>query len=137
MTLLRVIAGLEVADTGQVRFQGEDATGQHVRKRQAGFVFQHYALFRNITIFENIAFGLRVRPKKFRPADAEIRLRVHELLYLVQLEWLADRYPHPLSGSQHQGIARARALAVNGGFYSWTSASAHSIKRCARSCVSG
>jgi len=111
-TLLRVIAGLEAADTGQVLFQGEDATDQHVRERQVGFVFQHYALFRNMTIFENVAFGLRVRPKKFRPSEAEIRQRVHELLKLVQLDWLADRYPHQLSGGQRQRIALARALAV-------------------------
>ena len=76
-TLLRVIAGLETADAGQVLFQGEDATDQHVRERQVGFVFQHYALFRNMTIMENVAFGLRVRPKQFRPKDAEIRRRGH------------------------------------------------------------
>lgn len=111
-TLLRVIAGLEAADTGQVLFQGEDATDQHVRERQVGFVFQHYALFRNMTIFENVAFGLRVRPKRFRPSTAEIQQRVHELLKLVQLDWLADRYPHQLSGGQRQRIALARALAV-------------------------
>ncbi len=111
-TLLRVIAGLEAADTGQVLFQGEDATDQHVRERQVGFVFQHYALFRNMTIFENVAFGLRVRPRKFRPAEAEIRRRVQELLKLVQLDWLADRHPHQLSGGQRQRIALARALAV-------------------------
>lgn len=98
-TLLRVIAGLEMADTGQVLFHGEDATNQHVRERQVGFVFQHYALFRNMSILENVAFGLRVRPKKFRPSDEEIRRRVHELLKLVQLDWLADRYPHQLSGA--------------------------------------
>jgi sulfate/thiosulfate transport system ATP-binding protein len=111
-TLLRVIAGLEAADTGQVLFQGEDATDQNVRERQVGFVFQHYALFRNMTIFENVAFGLRVRPKRFRPSAAEIRQRVHELPKLVQLDWLADRYPHQLSGGQRQRIALARALAV-------------------------
>ncbi len=111
-TLLRVIAGLETADSGQVLFHGEDATGQHVRERQVGFVFQHYALFRNMTIFENVAFGLRVRPKKFRPSDTEIRARVMKLLHLVQLDWLADRYPHQLSGGQRQRIALARALAV-------------------------
>ncbi len=111
-TLLRVIAGLEAADTGQVLFQGEDATEQHVRERQAGFVFQHYALFRNMTIFENDAFSLRARPKKIRPTDAEICRRIHELLELVQLDWLADRYPHQLSGGQRQRIALARALAV-------------------------
>ncbi|MBA0916657.1 MAG: sulfate ABC transporter ATP-binding protein [Nitrosomonadaceae bacterium] len=111
-TLLRVIAGLDVGDSGQVLFQGEDATDQHVRERQVGFVFQHYALFRNMTIFENVAFGLRVRPKDVRPPDAEIRDRVHELLKLVQLDWLAERYPHQLSGGQRQRIALARALAV-------------------------
>ena len=111
-TLLRVIAGLETADSGQVLFHGEDATDQHVRERQVGFVFQHYALFRNMTIFENVAFGLNVRPKKFRPAQEEIRDRVMKLLHLVQLDWLADRYPHQLSGGQRQRIALARALAV-------------------------
>jgi len=111
-TLLRVIAGLESADSGQVLFHGKDATNQHVRERQVGFVFQHYALFRNITIFENVAFGLRVRPKEFRPSKTEIRERVMELLHLVQLDWLADRYPHQLSGGQRQRIALARALAV-------------------------
>ena len=111
-TLLRVIAGLEAADTGQVLFQGEDATHQHVRERRVGFVFQHYALFRNMTIFENVAFGLRVRAKNTRPTDAEIRSRVHTLLKLVQLDWLADRYPHQLSGGQRQRVALARALAV-------------------------
>lgn len=109
-TLLRVIAGLESGDTGQVLFQGEDATDQHVRERQVGFVFQHYALFRNMTIFENVAFGLRVRPRKFRPAEPEICRRVHELLKLVQLDWLSDRYPHQLSGGQRQRIALARAI---------------------------
>lgn len=111
-TLLRVIAGLEVADTGQVLFQGEDTTKQHVRDRHVGFVFQHYALFRNMTIFENVAFGLRVRAKNIRPSDAEIRDRVHNLLKLVQLDWLADRHPHQLSGGQRQRVALARALAV-------------------------
>lgn len=111
-TLLRVIAGLESADSGQVLFHGKDATNQHVRERQVGFVFQHYALFRNMTIFENVAFGLRVRPKEFRPSNTEIRERVMELLHLVQLDWLADRYPHQLSGGQRQRIALARALAV-------------------------
>lgn len=111
-TLLRVIAGLETAGSGQVLFHGEDATDQHVRDRQVGFVFQHYALFRNMTIFDNVAFGLNVRPKKFRPSQEEIRERVMKLLHLVQLDWLADRYPHQLSGGQRQRIALARALAV-------------------------
>ncbi|HVY04478.1 MAG TPA: sulfate ABC transporter ATP-binding protein [Burkholderiales bacterium] len=111
-TLLRVIAGLEVPDTGQVLFQGEDSTDQHARDRRVGFVFQHYALFRHMTIFENVAFGLRVRPKNLRPQEADIRERVLKLLKLVQLDWLADRYPHQLSGGQRQRIALARALAV-------------------------
>ncbi|SFW10839.1 sulfate/molybdate ABC transporter ATP-binding protein [Nitrosovibrio sp. Nv17] len=111
-TLLRVIAGLEVADSGQVLFEGEDATQQHVRERRVGFVFQHYALFRNMTIFENVAFGLRVRPKPQRPSDADIRRRVQDLLKLVQLDWLAERHPHQLSGGQRQRVALARALAV-------------------------
>ncbi|HET8705271.1 MAG TPA: sulfate ABC transporter ATP-binding protein [Pseudomonadales bacterium] len=111
-TLLRIIAGLEVADAGRVHFNGQDATHQHVRDRHVGFVFQHYALFRHMTVFENIAFGLRVRPKETRPSEADIKKRVFELLKLVQLDWLADRYPAQLSGGQRQRIALARALAV-------------------------
>lgn len=111
-TLLRIIAGLETPDDGQILFHGEDTTDAHVRERQVGFVFQHYALFRHMTVFDNVAFGLRVRPKKTRPSEAEIRRRVHELLNLVQLDWLADRYPAQLSGGQRQRIALARALAV-------------------------
>ncbi|HWO99579.1 MAG TPA: sulfate ABC transporter ATP-binding protein [Methylococcus sp.] len=111
-TLLRIIAGLEAPDQGQIVFDGEDATGSHVRERRVGFVFQHYALFRHMTVFENIAFGLRVRPRSQRPPEDEIRRRVHALLELVQLDWLADRYPNQLSGGQRQRIALARALAV-------------------------
>ena len=111
-SLLRIIAGLEVPDAGEVLFHGEDATGTDVRDRQVGFVFQHYALFAHMTIFENVAFGLRVRPKATRPTEAEITRKVTELLKLVQLDWIADRYPHQLSGGQRQRIALARALAV-------------------------
>ncbi|GAB7127887.1 sulfate/molybdate ABC transporter ATP-binding protein [Amantichitinum ursilacus] len=111
-TLLRIIAGLEAPDDGQILFHGEDTTEKHVRERNVGFVFQHYALFRHMTVFENVAFGLRVRPKETRPSDAEIKRKVHELLNLVQLDWLADRYPAQLSGGQRQRIALARALAV-------------------------
>jgi sulfate transport system ATP-binding protein len=111
-TLLRIIAGLDVPDSGQILFNGEDATQRHVRERQVGFVFQHYALFRHMTVFENIAFGLRVRPKATRPSEADIRAKVTNLLKLVQLEWLAERYPPQLSGGQRQRIALARALAV-------------------------
>lgn len=111
-TLLRIIAGLEAPDSGSIHFYGADATARQVREREVGFVFQHYALFRHMTVFENVAFGLRVRPKETRPSDAEIKRRVHELLELVQLDWLADRYPPQLSGGQRQRIALARALAV-------------------------
>lgn len=84
-TLLRIIAGLEVQDSGLILFHGEDTTSRHVRDRHVGFVFQHYALFRHMTVFENVAFGLRVCPRKLRPSDAEIRAKVHDLLYLVQM----------------------------------------------------
>jgi sulfate/thiosulfate transport system ATP-binding protein len=111
-TLLRVIAGLETADAGQVILDGEDASDTHVRQRRVGFVFQHYALFRHLTVFENVAFGLRVKPRRERPKEAEIRARVHRLLDLVQLDPLANRFPPQLSGGQRQRIALARALAV-------------------------
>ena len=111
-TLLRIIAGLETADRGSILFSGEDTTDVHVRERQVGFVFQHYALFRHMTVFENVAFGLRVKPRGQRPPEAQIRQKVMDLLGLVQLDWLADRYPSQLSGGQRQRIALARALAV-------------------------
>jgi sulfate/thiosulfate transport system ATP-binding protein len=111
-TLLRIIAGLETADAGSILFSGEDTTDVHVRERQVGFVFQHYALFRHMTVFENVAFGLRVKPRGERPGEAQIRRKVHDLLKLVQLDWLADRFPSQLSGGQRQRIALARALAV-------------------------
>ena len=111
-TLLRIIAGLEPADEGSIYFHGEDATGQPVRERQVGFVFQHYALFRHMSVFENVAFGLRVRPRRARPSEAEIRDTVMGLLHLVQLDVLAKRRPSELSGGQRQRVALARALAV-------------------------
>lgn len=111
-TLLRIIAGLESADGGQVILEGQDATNVHVREREVGFVFQHYALFRHMTVYDNVAFGLRVRPRSTRPSEAEIKKRVTRLLDLVQLGFLADRYPAQLSGGQRQRIALARALAV-------------------------
>ncbi|MBE2294854.1 MAG: sulfate ABC transporter ATP-binding protein [Phycisphaerales bacterium] len=111
-TLLRIIAGLESADSGQVWLDGEDASTAHVRERQIGFVFQHYALFRHLTVFDNVAFGLRVRPRKQRPNESAIRERVNQLLDLVQLTALATRYPTQLSGGQRQRVALARALAV-------------------------
>ena len=111
-TLLRIIAGLEVPDRGTILFHGEDATARRVQERRVGFVFQHYALFRHMSVFENVAFGLRVLPRRQRPPRAEITARVHHLLELVQLDWLADRYPAQLSGGQRQRVALARALAV-------------------------
>lgn len=111
-TLLRIIAGLEQADSGIVRFNGEDITTQHVSERGVGFVFQHYALFKHMTVFENVAYGLTVRARKTRPTKADIADKVHSLLKLVQLDWTANRYPSQLSGGQRQRIALARALAV-------------------------
>lgn len=111
-TLLRVIAGLEAADSGRVFFDEQDHSDAHVRERQVGFVFQHYALFRHMTVFDNVAFGLRIKPRRERLPEARIREKVRHLLALVQLEWLADRYPAQLSGGQRQRIALARALAV-------------------------
>lgn len=111
-TLLRIIAGLEQPDSGRIIFHGEDATLQHVSDRGVGFVFQHYALFKHMTVFENVAYGLRVKPRKERPSKELIRKKVMDLLELVQLDWTADRYPSHLSGGQRQRIALARALAV-------------------------
>jgi sulfate transport system ATP-binding protein len=111
-TLLRVIAGLERPDAGVVLLDGRDATGIRPDKRRVGFVFQHYALFRHMTVFENVAFGLRVRPRLMRPSEREIRERVMRLLSLVQIQFLADQYPLQLSGGQRQRVALARALAV-------------------------
>ncbi|MDH4764001.1 MULTISPECIES: sulfate/molybdate ABC transporter ATP-binding protein [Pseudomonas] len=111
-TLLRIIAGLEAPDTGNIGFHGEDVSGRDVRDRNVGFVFQHYALFRHMTVFDNVAFGLRMKPRRERPSEAQIASKVHELLNMVQLDWLADRYPEQLSGGQRQRIALARALAV-------------------------
>jgi len=113
-TLLRTIAGLEFPDPGNARvlFYDEDVTSIPASARKAGFAFQHYALFRHMTVFENIAFGLRVRPKTSRPPEAEIRERVEKLLKLIQLEPMAKRFPSQLSGGQRQRVALARALAV-------------------------
>jgi sulfate transport system ATP-binding protein len=111
-TLLRIIAGLEYPDAGQVLLDNQDASARHVRERQVGFVFQHYALFKHMSVFENVAFGLRVKARSERPPEEQIRRKVKDLLELVQLDWLADRYPPQLSGGQRQRIALARALAV-------------------------
>jgi len=111
-TLLRIIAGLETPDAGSIHFNGEESTKRHVRERQVGFVFQHYALFRHMTVFDNIAFGMTVKPKGERPNKTRIRERVTELLHLIQLDNIADRYPAQLSGGQRQRVALARALAT-------------------------
>ena len=113
-TLLRIIAGLETPSdpNGEVLFSGENMLTRQIRDRGVGFVFQHYALFRHKTVFENVAFGLRVRPRKIRPSNQEIKRKVMELLTLVQLGTQYNRYPHQLSGGQRQRVALARALAV-------------------------
>lgn len=111
-TLLRIIAGLETADSGRILFHGEDVTQMHVRERRVGFVFQHYALFRHMTVAQNVAFGLDVLPARERPSASEIRQRVGMLLEMVQLGHLANRYPAQLSGGQKQRIALARALSM-------------------------
>jgi len=111
-TLLRIIAGLDWPDAGEVLFDGESALAHGANERQVGFVFQHYALFRHMTVFENVAFGLRVQPRTVRKSEASIRARVKELLDLVQLDRLSNRYPSQLSGGQRQRIALARALAI-------------------------
>jgi len=111
-TLLRIIAGLETPDRGQILFNGEEATSRHVQERKVGFVFQHYALFRHMTVFDNIAFGLTVKPRRLRPGKEEIKEKVFALLKMIQLTQLANHYPAQLSGGQRQRVALARALAV-------------------------
>ncbi|BBI62947.1 hypothetical protein HSBAA_42530 [Vreelandella sulfidaeris] len=115
-TLLRIIAGLENADRtaqpGKIMFGDRDVTNVHVRDRRIGFVFQHYALFRHMSVYDNVAFGLTVLSRKRRPSSSEIRARVFRLLEMVKLEHLANRYPAQLSGGQQQRVSLARALAV-------------------------
>jgi sulfate/thiosulfate transport system ATP-binding protein len=114
-TLLRTIAGLETLESGEIRFDGVDVAGRDARDRNVGFVFQHYALFRNMNVLANVGFGLSVRPHASRPPKAEIAARARELLRLVHLEGLEDRYPSQLSGGQRQRVALARALAIDPG----------------------
>ncbi|MFO7937684.1 MAG: sulfate ABC transporter ATP-binding protein [Kiritimatiellia bacterium] len=111
-TLLRIIAGLEKADSGTIEFENQDVTNGRVRDRKVGFVFQHYALFRHMSVFDNIAFGLSVKPRKERLSKRCIKERVYKLLELIQLDSLADHYPSQLSGGQRQRVALARALAT-------------------------
>ncbi len=111
-TLLRILGGLEFPSSGRVLFDGQDATGLSVQERRAGFVFQSYALFRHMTVFDNIAYGLNARPRAARPNKAEIARRVTRLLELIQLPQIGARYPNQLSGGQRQRVALARALAI-------------------------
>jgi sulfate transport system ATP-binding protein len=111
-TLLRLLAGLETPDAGAVLFDGEDATGFTVQQRRVGFVFQSYALFRHMSVFDNIAYGLTVRPRRERPSRAAIADRVAELLAMMQLDGFGKRFPAELSGGQRQRVALARALAI-------------------------
>lgn len=111
-TLLRILGGLEFPNSGRVLFDGVDATGLTVQERRAGFVFQSYALFRHMTVFDNIAYGLNARPRAARPTKAETARRVNKLLDLIQLPGIGDRYPSQLSGGQRQRVALARALAI-------------------------
>ncbi|MCB1353885.1 MAG: sulfate ABC transporter ATP-binding protein [Rhodobacteraceae bacterium] len=111
-TLLRILGGLEFPTSGRVLFDGQDATGLTVQERRAGFVFQHYALFRHMSVFENVAYGLRARKRRERPTEAEIGRRVNRLLDLIQLPDIGGRYPNQLSGGQRQRVALARALAI-------------------------
>ncbi len=137
-TLLRIIAGLDRADEGTVFINGQDATAQGARGRNVGFVFQHYALFRHMSVFENVAFGMRVRPKSSRPTEAEIRARVNELLTLVQLDFLAHRLPSELSGGQRQRVALGScAGGAAGRYYCSTSPLARSMRKCGRNCAAG
>ena len=111
-TLLRIIAGLEFPDSGRIKFDGKEVTDEPAGQRQVGFVFQHYALFRHLTVLRNITFGLEVRPRKSRPSQSEAAKRALDLLKLVQLDGLDQRFPPQLSGGQRQRVALARALAV-------------------------
>lgn len=111
-TLLRMIAGLDRPDDGRILVDGSDVSGTHLRERQVGFVFQHYALFRHMSVLDNVAFGMRVKPRRERLPEDRILERAHELLRLVQLDWVAQRAPGQLSGGQRQRVALARALAV-------------------------
>ncbi len=136
-TLLRVIAGLEVPDEGRIFLDAEDATAKDVRERAVGFVFQHYALFRHMTVFENVAFGLRVKARKERPNEAVIREKVHGLLNLVQLDWLGDRIrinSRAGSASASRSLARSRSSPR---CCCSTSRSARSMPRFARTCAAG
>jgi ABC-type branched-subunit amino acid transport system ATPase component len=135
-TLLRVIAGLEQPDSGRVLFNGEDTTDTRVQEREVGFVFQHYALFRHMTIFENVAFGLRVRPRATRPSEKEIQRKVHELLELVQLDWLHATHISSPAGSVSASRSRAH-WRLSQKFCCLMNPSVRSMRRCEKNCVAG
>lgn len=136
-TLLRIIAGLEHQTSGHIRFHGTDVSRMHARDRKVGFVFQHYALFRHMTVFDNIAFGLTVLPRRERPNAAAIKAKVTKLLEMVQLAHLADRYPAQLSGGQKQRVALARAWRWSRKFCCWMNLSVRWMRRCVKSCAAG
>lgn len=136
-TLLRIIAGLEHQTSGHIRFHGTDVSRLHARDRKVGFVFQHYALFRHMTVFDNIAFGLTVLPRRERPNAAAIKAKVTKLLEMVQLAHLADRYPAQLSGARNSAWRwRARWL-WNRKFCCLMNRLARWMRRCVKSCVAG
>ncbi len=136
-TLLRIIAGLENQNAGRLSFHGTDVSRLHARDRRVGFVFQHYALFRHMTVFDNIAFGLTVLPRRERPNAAAIKQKVGQLLEMVQLGHLAERFPSQLSGGQKQRVALARALAVEPQICYWMNLLARWMHRCVKSCAVG
>ena len=131
-TLLRIIAGLENADGGQILFDGQDVTAKHVRERKVGFVFQHYALFRHMNVFDNVAFGLTVLPKSERPSKEQIRAKVEELLKLVQLSHLAKSPAANANASPSPAPSPS-----NPNFCSWTNPSARWMPKCAKNCAPG
>ena len=136
-TLLRLIAGLERPTSGRILFGDKDASARRVQERSIGFVFQQYGLFRHLTVLENVAFGLQVRPRTTRPPASAIRLRALELLDLVQLSGLEQRYPDQLSGGQRQRVALARALAIEPAVLLLDERSAPWMRRCGASCADG
>jgi len=136
-TLLRIIAGLETPDRGSIHFSGEDTTDVHVRERGVGFVFQHYALFRHMTVFENVAFGLRVKPRGERPSEAQIRDKVMNLLKLVQLDWIAERFPRSSRAASVSASPWRAPWPSSPRCCCWTSPSARWTPRCARNCAAG
>jgi len=136
-TLLRIVAGLEEAESGEVLFHGKDAQEKKAKDRQVGFVFQHYALFRHMTVFENIAFGLRVKPPSMRPSNEIIRQKVHGLLKLVQLDWVADRYPAQLSGGQGSASRSQGLWPSSQKCCCWMSPSVRWMRRSAKNSANG